>query len=386
MAGSGIYSQADLEAELSSAQPKLRLRNPSMEAEFRADFQQLVPYARRNIFLILFSAFALLPIVSPFMLEPPEEMLPLFRLLEHYTTAVLGLALLAVTVAALRPWADVMTSTAMLATALVLELVTDITRGSGYPLPSALADTAIVLMLILCRIPFWRLVCAALMALSGMILIKILLGGRSLEVRFEIYGAIIFTAVGMLGAYRYEISARSAWLRRQLLLVVSTQDELTGLLNRRGFDRGFARTLGAASREHASLTVLLLDLDCFKLLNDRYGHAYGDECLRQVSKLLSATTRRSLDLCGRYGGEEFVLVWYDAPLAHAQRMAAELIAAVESAGIEHLASTVKQVLTISAGAIHLNPDANASAEALLKMADERLYAAKSQGRNQLVFN
>jgi diguanylate cyclase (GGDEF)-like protein len=164
---------------------------------------------------------------------------------------------------------------------------------------------------------------------------------------------------------------------------LSTSDVTTGLANRRGFDEWLEQAWRRARREGSEVTVLLLDLDCFKQYNDRYGHPGGDECLRRVGAVLAAAARRSDDLAARYGGEEFALVLPGASRLVAHAIGERIRRQVEDLAIEHAGSTVAPVVTASVGVASTTPRGDVTAAALVAAADEALYRAKAGGRNRV---
>ncbi len=159
------------------------------------------------------------------------------------------------------------------------------------------------------------------------------------------------------------------------------RDTLTGLLNRRGFDDRISRSIGVARRNRSKLTLMLCDLDHFKCFNDTSGHLAGDECLRQVGRLLQQICRRPADVAARYGGEEFVLILPDTPSEGALMFSRAILRAFELAAIPHPASPTAPYVTLSGGITTCIPDENTTAEVMLKRADDALYLAKSHGRN-----
>lgn len=159
-------------------------------------------------------------------------------------------------------------------------------------------------------------------------------------------------------------------------------DGLTGLANRRRFDEGLAAECEKAARENNSLSLLLIDVDRFKLFNDNYGHQAGDECLRRVAQTIVASARPS-DLCARYGGEEIAVILPGADGTAAQRIGERIRAAVEELEIPHLKSKVGCV-TISIGCASLVPPAIQKGAELVREADRLLYEAKRMGRNQVL--
>ncbi len=164
---------------------------------------------------------------------------------------------------------------------------------------------------------------------------------------------------------------------------LSALDGLTGLSNRRRFDEALAAAWGRAGRRRRWLSVILADLDCFKLLNDTHGHQYGDDCLRRVAQVLSELGRRSGDTVARYGGEEFALVLEESTAEESLALAEELRRRVEQLAIPHHGSTIAPNLTISVGVAGTRPREGVPARVLLEAADAALYEAKGLGRNRV---
>ncbi len=168
------------------------------------------------------------------------------------------------------------------------------------------------------------------------------------------------------------------------LETLSITDELTGLANRRRFDKYWSEEWQRAVRLGTPLAVIMMDVDHFKNYNDHYGHLVGDECLRQLGALLRVTIRRAGELAARYGGEEFVVVLPGATAQQAAETAAALLLAVQTEQIPHAASPVSNRLTISLGVAIGHPDAHEDRDRLIRLADEALYRAKHLGRNRVV--
>ncbi len=169
---------------------------------------------------------------------------------------------------------------------------------------------------------------------------------------------------------------------RDQLAQLAAVDALTGIANRRTFDRTLEQAWSHAQRGGHWLTLVLLDVDFFKRYNDRYGHARGDACLQGVAQALAAQCRRPSDLVARYGGEEFALVLPDTDPAGARALLAAVLAAVDALGIEHGDSACAPHVTVSMGAVTLRPGAGDDRLAALERADGLLYAAKAAGRHQ----
>ena len=173
------------------------------------------------------------------------------------------------------------------------------------------------------------------------------------------------------------LKAQSDLLRRWAYI-----DGLTGTHNRRSFDERLAAEWGRALRSGAALSVVLIDVDHFKAYNDHYGHQTGDDCLRSVAAALRHGIRRPGDLLARYGGEEFVCLLPDTALAGAMQVARQLGQQVFALQIEHRASPVAPVITVSLGVCSKVGGLPGSAAGLLRGADAQLYAAKAAGRHQ----
>jgi diguanylate cyclase (GGDEF)-like protein len=161
-------------------------------------------------------------------------------------------------------------------------------------------------------------------------------------------------------------------------------DGLTQIANRRRFDAYLLQEWTRHARIQQPLSLLICDVDHFKLYNDLYGHQAGDECLRTVAKALSQG-RRSIDLVARYGGEEFALVLPHTDLTGAILVAERVCRDVSNAAVPHAASPVSDRVTVSVGVASITPYAKdpANARALVEEADRNLYLAKHHGRNRV---
>jgi diguanylate cyclase len=168
----------------------------------------------------------------------------------------------------------------------------------------------------------------------------------------------------------------------QRLRRLVTIDALTGVANRRHFDRELERELRRSRRDGLPLSLIFLDLDEFKKFNDTYGHARGDEILRNVARTLNETFRRAGDFVARYGGEEFAIVLPGLDARRAALYAERLRRRIWQEAIAFEAVTNKRV-TISAGVSTITPPMVATADELLRAADQALYRAKCLGRNQI---
>jgi diguanylate cyclase (GGDEF)-like protein/PAS domain S-box-containing protein len=181
---------------------------------------------------------------------------------------------------------------------------------------------------------------------------------------------------------RKEAEDRLANVNRQLE-VLARHDGLTGLANRRQFDETLEAEFRRAIRDKTPLSLIMIDVDCFKAFNDSYGHPAGDHCLSQIALLLGDIANRPADLAVRYGGEEFALLLPNTSRVGALAIAERARCAVRSLGIEHR-ETPEKIVTISLGVAWLVPGHGRSEAAdLVKAADVALYASKAGGRDMI---
>jgi two-component system cell cycle response regulator len=166
-------------------------------------------------------------------------------------------------------------------------------------------------------------------------------------------------------------------------LALAVTDELTGLYNRRYFDRHLSLMLEKAREQDRDMAVMLIDMDFFKSVNDTHGHDTGDAVLREFALRLRRNIR-GVDLACRFGGEEFVVLMPDTDFEHAQGVAERVRLAVASRDFETSATRALTV-TCSVG-VALNEHHTDTPELILKRADVALYRAKREGRNRVVFD
>ena len=154
-------------------------------------------------------------------------------------------------------------------------------------------------------------------------------------------------------------------------------DSLTGALNRRGFEKAYESEMARARRSGSRLALVMIDLDDFKVLNDRYGHLAGDKALIHLVSILQGSMRPSDVLC-RFGGEEFVLLLPDAAIDHACKAVRRFLSEFSS----RVVPGVNQAMTFSAGVV--SHDYFESLEEVIERADVATYAAKRAGKNRVM--
>ncbi len=164
---------------------------------------------------------------------------------------------------------------------------------------------------------------------------------------------------------------------------LASMDGLTQIPNRRSFDEHLARELQREKRNQTPLSLIMCDIDYFKLFNDSYGHQLGDSCLQAVAKAFAGSMRRPADLAARYGGEEFVAILPEIDEADAVKIAEKVQGSIKELKIKHKKSKVSNYVTLSIGVTSLIPDQKTTSEAIIKAADLALYQSKESGRDRI---
>ncbi|MDI2594902.1 diguanylate cyclase [Pseudomonas sp. N3-W] len=199
--------------------------------------------------------------------------------------------------------------------------------------------------------------------------------------------AMVVLGVGLFGwvfihqvrdGERIEADLRKA---QEALELIATHDSLTGLANRRLFERALEIEFGRGARQSSPLSLVMLDIDFFKRYNDTYGHVAGDHCLAEVAKALKSCCHRKSDLAVRYGGEEFAVLLPDTDIHGALAIAEQVRRAVMDKNITHSGSPTGYV-TVSLGCYSFVPTGRDDIEVFIQRADAALYQAKHSGRNR----
>jgi len=164
---------------------------------------------------------------------------------------------------------------------------------------------------------------------------------------------------------------------------LSMIDQLTGIPNRRSFDDRLKMEWKQAIREQKPISILMMDLDKFKNINDNYGHLQGDMVLQTVAGIFPGAFRRPGDFAARWGGEEFVVLMPNTPFEGAMEVAENIRSNIECAEMPSI-SDVKINITISIGVNSIIPEKDSSVDEFISMTDKALYKAKNNGRNQVV--
>ncbi len=204
----------------------------------------------------------------------------------------------------------------------------------------------------------------------------------SLIVALVVLGICLFGWVfvhQVRNSVRIEADLRKA---QEALELIATHDSLTGLANRRLFERALDLEFGRGARQRSSLSLIMLDIDFFKRYNDTYGHVAGDHCLAEVAKVLKSCCHRKADLAVRFGGEEFAVLLPDTNLHGATTLAEQIRRSVIDKHIIHSGSPTGY-LTVSLGCYAFIPSSLDNFEIFIQRADAALYQAKHNGRNRV---
>lgn len=196
---------------------------------------------------------------------------------------------------------------------------------------------------------------------------------------------LFLNVLGAVGNYQLSKTRRSLFLEERILSYRANHDALTGLPNRRAFDALLETAWASARSMDKPLTLLMVDIDHFKKYNDIYGHQAGDHAISEVGAILTGCLQRPQDFAGRYGGEEFVVLLFDATKQYAVQLADRIRSEMLLRNLEHRGSDVAPCVSVSIGLAYVNPASSTrSMEGFVQMADEALYAAKNHGRNCVV--
>jgi diguanylate cyclase (GGDEF)-like protein len=169
----------------------------------------------------------------------------------------------------------------------------------------------------------------------------------------------------------------------QKAIAASLTDPLTGAGNRQALFSHLGREVSLSRRYQQPMSVLMIDIDKFKSINDTYGHATGDLVLQDLIEVMTKVNRNT-DLCFRYGGEEFVVILSNTDTKGALKVAQTIQEAIANLEIIHENSDVSNFVTLSMGVASLIPTLALSPEVLISHADQSLYVAKQKGRNQAI--
>ncbi|MFI4980857.1 MAG: diguanylate cyclase domain-containing protein [Nevskiales bacterium] len=361
-----------------------RYRFPAMlENEFQLYVRTATRTARICLGLITLLMFAGAPAWVPLSLGEPPLMAGPMHWIELGVMTPLFAAVCLVQVrhiaSDLSEWLLIL---AFLLEVVCIEVIVHLADRVGYPLEPSLSVIIPVSIIILARMRITRC-----LLFVGLYLAIVVLTGwlwpNHLNLRSPTgwLMEVLLLSIALLGAAWSKLSFRRQWASNLLLELMAYRDSLTALPNRRALEDHYhvlSQALARGQKKH--LIFALIDLDHFKLINDSYGHEYGDGVLVEVGLTLAQFARRPLDVAARVGGEEFALILHDCDAAAGEERLERLLQSVRGLRIEHKAHE-GGVVTCSIGAAALGP--GHSLHDAYRAADECLYQAKREGRDRL---
>lgn len=366
-----------------------RLRSdfePDVEREYVLAVREQRAGTRTAMFVVLSLIYALNPFIQPWLFGTPPQVGELLFWLQAGVVVPMTLGAVAVSSAmTVNPLLGrAVQQGAVLAACLVELLQRHFALTNGHPYP---AETFMLVILAAASFGgFGPLRISLGVALLTAVAIwqELRWGLDPLTGRGQVFVLLALALIAVFGSYATGRINRRAWLHRTHADLLSRTDALTGLPNRLNFNRLLVRTVSQARRERVPVGVLMLDVDHFKGVNDRYGHLFGDEVLRRIGRiLLDDIARRPLDTKARFGGEEMVLVWYDVTPEFLQEQAETLLIAVRTLHLQAPDGSRPRV-SASLGVTWQVPDDHTDPEDLLRHADALMYRAKDRGRDQMV--
>lgn len=229
--------------------------------------------------------------------------------------------------------------------------------------------------------------------------IKVELWPYFYQTRAFIFLLVLVGAVGLLLVWKFSVHQLESRERKLTRLVaertaalakanddlqsLANSDGLTKIGNRRRFESFLTDEMHRAIRFKTEISLIMVDIDHFKLFNDTYGHHAGDECLQKVAEAFAATIKRPTDLVARFGGEEFALVLGGTDSPGALTIAEQAVESIRELNIPHATSETDSYLTVSVGVATIRPNSDTTETDLIRSADQALYSAKKNGRNRI---
>lgn len=368
-----------------------RGENSDGERDFRAAFDDQGRALRLELWLVMLLGVGAVLLFHRYLLKVPPELLAWGPLLIVAIGIPAVLRWLSGSSSPVRRWSQALFVVAAYLDIACMMAVRTICLQHGIDVLPIIVPVTILMSLVVVQIRFAVMVPAMLLGLAGLAVAELSLNTVTFATLFQLMASTGIVSVSLASAYELENNSRHAWLRQRELDELTRLDSLTGLPNRRYFDE----TLDAAVESAAggeSVLLAILDLDEFKGLNDRLGHAAGDECLAAIGAHLRQQIDTRHEFAARYAGEEFAVMWHGTAPEKA-RARAELLR--ESIGtLRIMRSDAGAVVTASAGSAEivvpsderpLTADRRSGLiQTLIDRADRALYQAKAAGRNRII--
>lgn len=370
-----------LENELRSQRIRLAFRDAELERDYHL-YHLNAHYLWARITAVLGIGLFLLFGLMDRAVQPPDVAATLMKLRLLVATPFLIIVCLLSLLPRARDWGIRFWFHSTLVVALLtVGLVSFAALRGGAP-PFEQIIVFQIAASVLLGLLFWQV---ALINLAVLVPFAVVVLLASASFRYPYWSVIELGASGALccmGAWFLERRGRREYIARRLLELSASLDGLTRLANRRKLMEQLRVIWRQARRDTASVGVMMIDIDHFKEYNDRYGHMAGDQCLQSVADVLAGCTQRPLDLACRFGGEEFVLIFYgadDAALAEIGESVRRRLAVLD---IPHAGSSTSDRLTVSIGAVCCFPHLSVTSDTVMRAVDAALYEAKRGGRNR----
>lgn len=223
--------------------------------------------------------------------------------------------------------------------------------------------------------------CSSLIVISYLYVVVFIYEDSNM-IYYNLSFVIVTAVICSVGGFGVEKQLRINFIKNEILTILSQRDGLTGIYNRATLEHKLNQTIRSSIRENIGIAFALIDVDLFKNYNDEYGHIAGDQCIRSIATALQKCCKRPTDFCARYGGEEFALIWYPTKDKSPEAMARAIKTQIDSLAIEHTASNISEIVTVSGGIVYFEPSSQISNDNIFNAADKALYLAKYFGRNQ----
>lgn len=380
-----MFSTDDIDAARAHLRRKL-LFPPGVEERFRETQRSRYRLPRAFYFGIVALAFALAPLYNAALFAPDPSVHPLvlgIQLLWALPALLASMAVNLIQVSARAAQAVQTYGVLSLWGSVLCLYLLDLLGQLHYP-PGVLA-AAVVSVACFGGFRTRRVTLGVSLFMATYIALTLLLEPDRTTALHRLYESVFFWTIAVASAVTHDQFSRHLWLQHQASRALARIDHLTGIPNRATFQRWFTRIVSNAARQRRPVAVALIDLDHFKSINDRFGHAVGDEVLRRAADAIAdGTVQRPLDIHARFGGEEFAMAWYDMKEEAFEPTLERIHGRLRR--IAHRCEKTGQVhhLTASIGAVHTVPHPGTEIGALLLEADRRLYQAKDAGRDRTV--
>jgi diguanylate cyclase (GGDEF)-like protein len=367
--------------QLDTGFPKLEFVEP-LESEFRRTHRQKVlPWMRAG-----FAGLALLALLLWILdrWQLPASFVPLSYVLRLFVMLPLAALGIGLTYVLARHEALVRASTLVFAGFTIAAIVLDgFLARAAAPLAFSGVSAALLIGCTTMGLRFWPAldVCGALALLAiGTVMFA---GWGAAHVIPYALTQVTVVAIGCGAAYALEHAVRAAYLEAVVIAHLGERDGLTGLFNRRVFDRYLERVWQQSIVDKSLVVLMLVDADNFRSYNDRFGLKAGDDCIRQVASAMSGCARRPLDFCARYSGIQFAIVLANPDRLYAEDIPQHVRAAVAALGIPHPDSPNGRHVTVSVGVALTVPRVSDSREAFIELAQAALREAHEQGGDRV---